>query len=161
MNTEKYIASDTINNFAKHVARLAGTTVFTNGCFDILHPGHLAFLAKARKKGDILIVGLNSDESVRRLKGDQRPINSFEDRVLMLAGLESVDYITGFEDDTPAELIQIIKPDVLVKGGDYTVDNIVGAAFVKSYGGKVEALSFEEGYSTSNIIQKIKSLRDL
>lgn len=132
--------------------------VFTNGCFDILHPGHVDYLAKAKKLGNILIVGVNADESVKRLKGETRPINNFSFRSNMLAALSAVDYVVEFADDTPKNLIEKINPHVLVKGGDYTEDNIVGAEFVKSNGGTVEIISFLEGYSSSSIISKIRSL---
>jgi len=135
--------------------------VFTNGCFDILHPGHVAYLEDARACGDLLVVGLNSDSSVRRIKGPQRPINRQEDRAIMLAGLASVDYVTFFEDDTPLELIKAVRPHVLVKGGDWTIENIVGADFVMSYGGEVYSLAFREGYSTTALIKRIKALKDI
>lgn len=130
--------------------------VFTNGCFDILHAGHVDYLKKARNKGDILVVGINSDASVRRLKGDKRPINNIQDRCMILSALTFVDYVIPFEEDTPLELIMKVKPHVLVKGGDYTIDNIVGADFVKDHGGVVETISFVQGKSTTNIINKIK-----
>ncbi|MCE5272711.1 D-glycero-beta-D-manno-heptose 1-phosphate adenylyltransferase [bacterium] len=134
--------------------------VFTNGCFDIMHPGHIGYLEDARACGDCLVVGLNSDASVRRLKGEERPINPQTDRALMLAGLASVDCVTFFEDDTPIELIRAVRPEVLVKGGDWSVDKIVGSDFVFSCGGQVLSLPFRPGYSTTNIIEKIKALRD-
>ena len=134
--------------------------VFTNGCFDILHPGHIAYMQDARARGDILVVGLNSDASVKRLKGPERPVNPQADRALMLAGLASVDYVTLFEDDTPIDLIKAVKPDVLVKGGDWTVDKIVGSDFVFSVGGEVYSLPFRPGYSTTGLIERIKALRD-
>ena len=133
--------------------------VFTNGCFDILHPGHIDYLYKAKKLADLLIVGLNSDDSVRRLKGDERPVNDLQFRTKMLAGLESVDFIIAFDEDTPYKLINTIKPDVLVKGSDYTIDEIVGADIVKESGGVVQTIDFVEGYSTSEIIHRIKELR--
>ncbi len=132
--------------------------VFTNGCFDILHHGHLDYLAKAADMGNILIVGLNSDDSVRRLKGPERPITNEKDRAFQLASLLCVDAVCKFNEDTPLELIQALKPDVLVKGGDYTIDKIVGASFVMSYGGKVETVPFVQGYSTSSLIDHIKKL---
>lgn len=132
--------------------------VFTNGCFDILHPGHVYYLNQAKSWGDILIVGLNSDESVRRLnKGVERPIHPQKERAKVLASLLCVDYVCIFEEDTPLELIKIVKPDVLVKGGDYTVEKIVGADFVQSYGGKVEIIPLLEGYSTTSILKKLKN----
>ncbi len=130
--------------------------VFTNGCFDILHIGHIKYLKEAKNKGDILVVGLNSDSSVKRLKGPERPINSEKDRIDMLAELDFIDYIVLFEEDTPYNLICRVHPDILVKGGDYNVDNIVGADFVKSYGGSVEVIPFVDGKSTTNIINKMK-----
>jgi D-beta-D-heptose 7-phosphate kinase/D-beta-D-heptose 1-phosphate adenosyltransferase len=130
--------------------------VFTNGCFDILHRGHIEYLTKAKEFGDVLIVGLNSDTSVKRLKGKDRPINSESDRARILDALKPVDYVVIFEEDTPLRLIQMVKPDVLVKGGDYKVEEIVGSEFVMSYGGKVEIIPFVEGKSTTKIIQKIK-----
>ena len=130
--------------------------VFTNGCFDILHPGHVDYLQKAKNLGDLLVVGLNSDNSVRKLKGDGRPINSHIYRATMLLALASVDYVCVFEEDTPAELIQEVDPQYLVKGGDYKISNIVGADFVIGRGNKVEIIPFLPGYNTTNIIQKIK-----
>jgi cytidyltransferase-related domain len=130
--------------------------VFTNGCFDILHRGHIEYLTKAKEFGDVLIVGLNSDPSVQRLKGKDRPINPEADRARILDALKPVDYVVIFEEDTPLRLIQMVKPDVLVKGGDYKVEEIVGSEYVMSYGGKVEIIPFVEGKSTTKIIQKIK-----
>ena len=126
--------------------------VFTNGCFDILHLGHIQYLAQAKSKGDILIIGLNSDNSVRKLKGTSRPINPENARAMVLAALQFVDFVVIFEEDTPKNLIQKIVPKVLVKGGDYSVDQIVGADFVIENRGTVETISFVDGYSTSNII---------
>lgn len=134
--------------------------VFTNGCFDILHPGHISYLREAKKLGDVLVVGLNSDASVKRLKGDGRPVNKLRDREMMLAALGCVDYVIPFEEDTPALLIDAIIPDVLVKGGDYDPDNIVGADTVRTHGGQVLTISFVEGYSTTNIIQKMRNTED-
>ena len=132
--------------------------VFTNGCFDILHVGHLHTLKTSIQLGDKLIVGLNSDASVSRLKGKERPIVNQLDRSEMLAALEMVDAVIIFEDDTPEELIQMIKPDVLCKGGDWSIENIVGGDFVKSYGGQVVSIPFIQGYSSSSLIDKIKNL---
>ena len=131
------------------------TVVFTNGCFDILHRGHIEYLTEAREQGDCLIVGLNSDASVKRLKGDSRPVNCQEDRALMLAALESVSYVILFEDDTPEKLIRSIKPDLLVKGGDYTPEQIAGADFVMKNGGSVLTVPFVQGYSTTKTIEKL------
>jgi rfaE bifunctional protein nucleotidyltransferase chain/domain len=129
--------------------------VFTNGCFDLLHPGHISYLQKARSLGDVLIVGINSDRSVKELKGDLRPIFDQEERCEMLSGLESVSFITVFDESTPRDLINAILPDVLVKGGDWHLEQIVGREEVESSGGRVVSLPFEEGYSSSAIIQRI------
>lgn len=130
--------------------------VFTNGCFDVLHYGHVHYLVQARQLGDLLVVGLNSDASVRRLKGESRPVNPEQARAFVLAALEMVDYVCLFEEDTPYELIAAVKPDVLVKGGDYAVDNIVGSDIVKGRNGDVVVLPFVEGFSSSSIIEKLK-----
>mgnify|MGYP000161809354 CR=1 FL=1 len=137
--------------------RLFGqTTVFTNGVFDLLHEGHLFSLSEAAKEGDHLIIGLNADASVKKLKGPNRPIQSESSRSKLLAALPFVDAVVLFESDTPAELIERIEPDVLVKGGDYTIDTIVGAKEVIANGGKVVINPIVEGFSTTNIIEKIK-----
>jgi rfaE bifunctional protein nucleotidyltransferase chain/domain len=130
--------------------------VFTNGCFDLLHPGHLRYLAQARDLGDFLIVGLNSDESVGRLKGSGRPIQGQDIRAEMLAALHVVDAVVVFAEDTPFELISFLKPDILVKGGDYTPATTVGADVVMKYGGDVQMIPFEKGFSTTDLIAKIK-----
>lgn len=132
--------------------------VFTNGCFDILHHGHLDLLARAAGLGNILIVGLNTDASVQRLKGPERPVTNEQDRAFQVASLLCTDAVCMFDEDTPAELIQLIRPDVLVKGGDYTINTIVGADFVQSYGGSVSIIPFVQGYSTTGIIDRIKKL---
>lgn len=130
--------------------------VFTNGCFDILHVGHVRYMQEAAKLGDILVVGLNSDSSVKRLKGPERPVNNQDDRAEMLSSLGFVDYVIVFDEDTPYELIKKIQPDVLVKGGDYNPDNVVGKDIVEARGGELKLLHFVEGKSTTNIINKIK-----
>lgn len=130
--------------------------VFTNGCFDILHKGHVTYLAEARKLGDILIVGVNSDASVKRLKGPERPINNEQDRAFVLSQLKSVDFTEIFTEDTPLNLILKIKPQVLVKGGDWKIDQIVGGKEVIAAGGDVFSLNFVDGYSTTSIINKIQ-----
>ncbi|RYY04820.1 MAG: bifunctional D-glycero-beta-D-manno-heptose-7-phosphate kinase/D-glycero-beta-D-manno-heptose 1-phosphate adenylyltransferase HldE [Gammaproteobacteria bacterium] len=130
--------------------------VFTNGCFDIIHAGHVGYLDEARKQGDRLVVALNSDASVKRLKGQGRPINPVDRRMAVLAGLESVDWVVSFDDDTPERLLHRIKPDVLVKGGDYLVDQIVGGEIVKDNGGNVKVLRFFENCSTTSIVNRIK-----
>lgn len=128
--------------------------VFTNGCFDLLHVGHVRYLAEARKLGDILVVGVNSDDSVKRLKGPQRPIQNQSDRSEILMSLKSVDYAEIFDQDTPADLIRKVRPHLLVKGGDWKIEQIVGSDFVQSYGGQVCSLNFVEGRSTTKIIAK-------
>lgn len=133
--------------------------VFTNGCFDILHVGHLSYLMEAAKLGDKLVIGLNSDESVRRLKGENRPINAERNRALMLVALFFVDAVVVFEEDTPLRLIQQILPKVLVKGGDYRKENIVGAKEVEENGGDVVVIDFLNGYSSTSIINKISNLK--
>jgi rfaE bifunctional protein nucleotidyltransferase chain/domain len=137
--------------------RITGKTVsFTNGCFDILHPGHLFSIGQAAQEADYLIVGLNSDASIKRLKGADRPINNTESRAMIIANLVLVDAVVVFEEDTPYELITQLLPDVLVKGGDYTIENIVGAKEVIANGGKVIINPIVDGFSTTNIIEKIK-----
>lgn len=143
--------------FAIEEARANGERiVFTNGCFDIIHAGHVGYLEEARKQGDRLIVALNSDASVRRLKGQGRPINSIDRRLAVLAGLESVDWVVSFEEDTPERLLRRIKPDVLVKGGDYRADQIIGGTIVKANGGEVKVLRFFENCSTTSIVNRIR-----
>ena len=129
--------------------------VFTNGCFDILHAGHVDYLSKARKMGDVLVVGVNSDSSVRRLKGNSRPINKEKDRAAVISALWFVDYVTIFNEDTPEVLVRSIKPDIMVKGSDWRGKRIAGADFVKSRGGRVRMVKFVKGYSTTSVIKKI------
>jgi rfaE bifunctional protein nucleotidyltransferase chain/domain len=129
--------------------------VFTNGCFDILHRGHIEYLSQARDKGNVLVIGLNSDASVKRIKGDSRPVQDEMSRALVLASLRFVDAVVLFDEDTPLDLISFVKPDVLVKGGDYTEDTIVGADIVKANGGEVVTIPLVEGYSTSSILEKV------
>lgn len=130
--------------------------VFTNGCFDILHLGHVDYLEKARALGDHLVVGLNTDDSVRRFKGDERPVQDQNSRARIIAAFQFVDLVVLFNEDTPLQLISALKPDVLVKGSDYLAENIVGAEVVKKNGGEVKTIDFIPGYSTSRIIEKIK-----
>ena len=132
--------------------------VFTNGCFDVIHPGHVLYLKEAKALGDVLVVGLNSDDSVKRLKGPERPINSQEDRMVVLQALKPVDYVVLFDEDTPEKLIMEVEPDVLTKGGDYLKENVVGAEFVEKLGGVVVILPFVRGKSTTSIVEKIKQL---
>jgi D-glycero-beta-D-manno-heptose 1-phosphate adenylyltransferase len=131
---------------------------FTNGCFDILHTGHIASLSSAAKEGDVLVVGVNSNASTRRLKGSDRPVNDERNRALLLASLVMVDYVVIFEEDTPLELITEIMPDAIVKGGDYTIDQIVGAKEVIANGGRVVINPIVEGFSTTGILEKIQKL---
>jgi len=129
--------------------------VFTNGCFDLVHRGHVEYLAKAAEKGDKLLLGLNSDASVKRLKGESRPIVDEDSRAVLLAAFEFIDLIVLFDEDTPYELIKTVQPDVLVKGADYKVEDIVGYDVVMQRGGAVETITFVEGFSTTNIVEKI------
>lgn len=136
----------------------SGTIAFTNGCFDILHIGHIASLQQAAKEADYLIVGVNADASVKRLKGNERPVNNQDSRSNLLANLQVVDAVIIFEEDTPLQLIQAIMPDVLVKGGDYTIEQIVGAKEVMANGGRVVINPIVQGFSTTGIIQTIQQL---
>ncbi len=131
--------------------------VMTNGCFDILHTGHVDYLSKAKQLGDVLIVAINSDDSVRRIKGKSRPINKLQDRMAVLSGLQAVDWLVMFEQDTPEELIEAVMPDVLVKGGDYSIDEVVGGDAVKDNGGEVKIIEFLQSYSTTDTISKISN----
>ena len=140
-----------INNLKSEKKKI----VFTNGCFDLLHVGHIRYLSNAKKLGDFLIVGLNSDESVKILKGQNRPINKFEDRAMLLSALRSVDLVIMFEEQTPENLINKVVPNVLVKGGDYDIEDIAGYHTVIKNGGKVRILDFYKGYSSTNYIKKI------
>ena len=135
----------------------AGRVAFTNGCFDILHRGHVEYLYAARRLGDALVVGVNTDASVRRLKGPDRPVVPLEDRLYVLAGLGCVDAVTPFPEDTPRELIAALLPDVLVKGGDYVADDVVGAGEVRAAGGRVVILPFVEGRSTTSLLQRMQT----
>lgn len=130
--------------------------VFTNGCFDILHIGHVRYLQEAKKCGDLLVVAVNSDRSVKELKGPARPLQTEGDRAEILAALSAVDYTVIFDEETPLNYIEQIKPDVLVKGGDWAIDQIVGSSFVLAQGGEVKSLQFVDGRSTTNVVEKIK-----
>jgi D-beta-D-heptose 7-phosphate kinase/D-beta-D-heptose 1-phosphate adenosyltransferase len=132
--------------------------VFTNGCFDILHVGHVTYLKEAKACGDLLVVGVNSDASVGRLKGPERPLQNEEDRAEILASLKAVDFTILFSEDTPLKLIEAISPDVLVKGGDWAIDQIVGSEHVLKSGGEVKSLNFVQGRSTTSVVDKIKNL---
>jgi len=153
--TDKILYKNSLNGIVKRLRKNKKTIVFTNGCFDILHRGHIEYLKKAKKLGDILIVGLNADRSVKRIKGEGRPIQKQSDRLIIITSLSFVDYAILFNESTPINLIKQIKPDVLVKGGDWLKENIVGNNVVSSYGGKVLSIPYLQGKSTSNIISKI------
>lgn len=144
---------------SKWRASVPGSLVFTNGVFDLLHPGHIDVLNASRASGDALIVGINSDDSVRRLKGPTRPVRTEADRAFVVAALECVDAVVIFEEDTPLELINAVRPDVVAKGGDYSEATIVGAAEVKSWGGRIVVVPLTPGHSTTSIIEKL-SVKD-
>ena len=153
----KILERDALIQRIQELKRAGQRIVFTNGCFDILHPGHIRYLQDARSLGDALVIGVNSDRSVRELKGPQRPILSALERCLLLSGLESVSYVTVFDEPTPLALIQSVLPHVLVKGGDWGLTEIVGRQEVEAAGGTVTSLSYEKGQSTSGIIERILS----
>ena len=153
------VARDEIRGVAEALRRDGRRVVFTNGVFDLLHPGHIRYLNQARRLGNALIVGVNSDRSVRSNKGDGRPINSDTERAELLAALEAVDAVVVFDEDTPHEVIGAVQPDVLVKGADWPEDNIVGRDIVEARGGIVVRVPVEPGYSTSSIIEKIRQAR--
>jgi len=155
MAREKIISHVEAGSIIANLKKQGKKIVFTNGCFDIIHPGHVIYLAEAKKMGDILFLGLNSDASVKRLKGEKRPILNENERATILSHLEMIDFVCIFDDDTPYELIKIVKPDILVKGGDWSVENIVGRDIVESYGGKVVNIPYLEGKSTTGIIERI------
>lgn len=154
--SKKIVTVEQAKNIIYGWKLLGKTCAFTNGCFDILHQGHIFSLGQAAKEADFLIVGLNSDASIQRLKGPSRPINNTENRAIILSNLAIVDLLVVFEEDTPLELIKALMPDILVKGGDYTIDQIVGAKEVIAGGGKVIINPIVEGYSTTGLIEKIK-----
>jgi len=149
--SQKILSASQLEAWLARARLLQKRIVFTNGCFDLLHRGHLHYLAEARDHGDLLLVGLNSDASVARLKGPDRPLNTAEDRAFALASLSVVDGVMVFEEDTPAELIQRVQPDVLVKGGDYRPDEVVG----REYAGELVLIPFVDGFSTTGLIQKM------
>lgn len=151
------VAADAVT-LQRQIATLPRPLVFTNGCFDLLHAGHVDYLAKARGLGASLLVAVNSDASVRRLgKGGERPINLVADRMAVVAGLASVDLVTSFEEDTPLELILAVRPDVLVKGGDWRIEDMVGSREVRSWGGRVETIPVRFDRSTSAIVSRIRA----
>jgi len=153
---EKVLGRAHVASVSAVLRRAHKRVVFTNGCFDLLHPGHVKLLAEARSHGDVLVVGINSDESVKRLKGEGRPILSESDRAQVLGGLDAVDFVVVFGEDTPQALIEEIRPQVLVKGGDYTEATVVGAPFVRSTGGSVVLVPLVEGRSTSSMVARMK-----
>lgn len=150
------LTSAEFKNIRSDLKKENKSLVFTNGCFDILHKGHAAYLNQARSLGDMLIVGVNSDRSVKVLKGDGRPVNNENDRAFLLDNLKSVDYVIIFDEDTPYNLIKDIVPDYLVKGGDWKEEDIVGWDIVKAAGGKVMSLDYVDNYSTTNTLNKLK-----
>ena len=150
------ITKETATSMVEELKKQGKTVVFTNGCFDILHVGHLKYLSEAKKHGDVLIVGINSDSSVRALKGSERPINNEIDRAEVISGLKSVDFTVIFAENTPMELIDQLKPSIHVKGGDYTKDSLPETVIVEKHGGKVVILSFVEGKSTTQILNRIQ-----
>ena len=152
------IDNDDIEKLCDILRRVGKKIVFTNGCFDIVHSGHVRYLEQARKLGDFLVLGLNSDDSVRRLKGNARPVNTQFDRAEVIGGLRSVDCVVIFGEDTAETLISRIKPDVYVKGGDYDLSSLPEAKIVQSYGGRVEFIELVQGKSTTNIIRRISDI---
>jgi rfaE bifunctional protein nucleotidyltransferase chain/domain len=148
---------DKIDEFVAEIKKQGKTIAFSNGCFDVLHRGHVAYLEKAKQYADILVLGLNSDSSVRRLKGQNRPYVNQDDRAFVLSRLEAVDIVCLFDDDTPLELLKKVEPNFLIKGGDYNLDQIVGRELVESRGGQVLTIPFIEGNSSTSIIDQIKN----
>jgi len=155
---QKILTREQVKHFVAAIRVTGKTIAFTNGCFDILHEGHIYSLSQAAKEADILIVGLNSDSSVRKLKGEHRPINNEHSRALILASLVLTDAVVVFEEDTPLELIKVVMPDVFVKGGDYTIDQIAGAKEVIENGGRIILNEIIKGVSTTGLVEKIKHL---
>ena len=159
MHIKKLVKDIELKSLSKSLKQLGSTIVFTNGCFDILHAGHVRDLNQAKVKGDVLIVAVNGDFSISSLKGSMRPINCLQNRIEVLAGLSCVDYLVSFDTKTPEYLLELCQPDILVKGGDYkSVNGVVGKDYVESYGGSVCLLQQIQGISTSSIIEKIKSV---
>ena len=155
INTAKSYPALVLAEILIDLRRQGKRIVFTNGCFDLLHPGHIYTLTQAKTLGDVLIVGINSDASVKGLKGERRPILSETERVVILAALEAVDYVTVFDEDTPLEVIELLQPDILVKGGDWSPDAVVGREVVEKNGGRVVVIPYQEGFSTTDIIERI------
>jgi rfaE bifunctional protein nucleotidyltransferase chain/domain len=152
---KKIFAQEELKKELERIRKEGKTIAFTNGCFDILHVGHVRYLRDAKKTADVLILALNSDSSVRTIKGEKRPLIPQEERADVLAGLESVDYVTIFDEPTPLELIEYLKPDVLIKGGDWAEESIVGRDAIRSWGGRVIVIPEIEGASTTNIVDKV------
>jgi rfaE bifunctional protein nucleotidyltransferase chain/domain len=160
LHTRRRVPLQEAASFAEALRAAGKTVVFTNGVFDLLHPGHVRYLQQARALGDALIVGLNADSSVRRNKGSNRPINPEQERAEVLAGLECVDAVVIFDEDTPAEIIRAVEPNVLVKGADWAADQIVGRDTVEARGGRVVRMELEQGHSTTAIVEKIRRQTD-
>jgi len=154
-NKSKILKTPTLKRKIAALKKQGKTVVFTNGCFDIVHYGHVSYLELAKKKNRVLIVGLNSDKSIRRIKGKRRPIVKEQARAALLAALECVDFVTIFDEDTPLNVIKALKPDILIKGADWKNKGVVGQDVVEANGGKVEFVNYVKGYSTTNIISKI------
>jgi rfaE bifunctional protein nucleotidyltransferase chain/domain len=152
------IAREDLRDVSRSLQKAGKRIVFTNGCFDLLHPGHCSLLEEASRHGEILVVGINDDASVERLKGAGRPVTPAEERAELLLALRWVDHVTVFPEDTPLETIELIVPDVLVKGSEYSLDNIVGAAFVVEHGGEVVRVAMKDGHSSRNLIKKISGI---
>lgn len=157
VSREKIKTRPEIKNVVHELKREGKKVVFTNGCFDLLHPGHIRYLEKARRNGDALVVAINSDRSVQRLKGKGRPVMPELERCEVLGALSCVDFVTIFDEDTPEKIIKELLPNVLVKGGDWPVDRIVGKEIVEAAGGKVVSIDFERGFSTSDIISRVRA----
>ena len=155
MSNNKIKSPSELAKRLKSLKKKGMSVVFTNGCFDILHKGHIKLLIKAKALGDILVVALNTDESVRKIKGNSRPINKQGDRAIVISALGAVDFVTFFNETTPQRVIKILSPDILIKGGDWKKSDIVGADYVRSKGGKVYSVGFVKGYSTSKLIDEI------
>ncbi len=155
--TNKIKSRTEAQNIIKQWASNGDTIVFTNGCFDIVHRGHIDYLSKAKDLGSKLVLGLNTDASVQRLKGPNRPVVDEESRAILMAALQFIDLVVFFDEDTPYELIKALQPDVLVKGSDYNAEDIVGYDILMAKGGKVETIDFVEGFSTTSIVEKIKT----
>lgn len=155
MSLEKIIPPEAISAFCDRLRKQGARIVFTNGVFDLLHPGHVQYLTAARNCGSHLIVAVNSDDSARRIKGRERPLVPLAQRMEVLAALRAVSAVSWFEEDTPLSIIRAVRPDVLIKGGDWKVQQIVGKEFVESYGGKVETIPYLDGSSTTNIVERI------